>query len=269
MSHDPIPASAFASDVLDHVIMRRRPLPKSFAGLQDVEIDCYNYYLAKPLEDCPFAQSQLGQDLWVAFLLDCWNLHSRFHSHGYFVEFGAFDGVTLSNSYLFENRFGWRGIVAEPAPDQFAKCVQRRACHADPRCVWGRSGEVLSFNQVPGAEELATADSCSNADFHAATRAGNRSIIQVQTVSLNDLLDDWNAPRVIDYMSIDTEGSEYEILKAFDFEAHACRTLSVEHNFSDQRAPIHQLLIAAGYERIGRSVDRFDDLYVKPELLER
>jgi len=269
MSQQQISVSTFTSDLLDHVIMQRQPLPKGFAGMLEAEIDCYNYYLAQPLENRQFARSQLGQDLWVAFLLDCWNLDSPLHRQGYFVEFGAFDGVHLSNSYLFEKQFGWQGIVAEPAPDQFAKCVQRRFCHIDPRCVWGRSGDVVSFNQVPGNEELATADICSNADLHGQARAAQKSLIQVQTVSLNDLLREWDAPRVIDYISIDTEGSEHEILKAFDFGAHAFRTLTVEHNFTDKREPIHQLLSAAGYVRVGRSVERFDDLYVKPELLGR
>ena len=245
MSQQQISVSTFTSDLLDHVIMRRQPLPKGFAGMLEAEIDCYNYYLAQPLENRQFARSQLGQDLWVAFLLDCWNLDSPFRRQGYFVEFGAFDGVHLSNS------------------------VQRRFCHIDPRCVWGRSGDVVSFNQVPGNEELATADICSNADLHGQTRAAQKSLIQVQTVSLNDLLREWDAPRVIDYISIDTEGSEHEILKAFDFGAHAFRTLTVEHNFSDKREPIHQLLSAAGYVRVGRSVERFDDLYIKPELLGR
>jgi len=269
MSQAQISAAAFATDVLDHAILRRRLLPKGFAGLLDLEIDYYNHYIAHPVEDREFCQSQLGQDLWVAFLLDCWNPHSRFHRHGYFVEFGAFDGVTLSNSYLLEKVFGWQGIVAEPAPQQFAKCIHRRACHVDPRCVWGHSGEAISFNQVPGHEELATAETVENSDFHGLTRSAQRSVIQVQTISLNDLLDEWKAPRVIDYLSIDTEGSEYEILKSFNFKRHVFRTLTIEHNFSAQRELIHQLLSGAGYERLRRSVDRFDDFYIRPELLVR
>lgn len=269
MSQDKIPASSFATDLLDHAILHRRLLPKGFAGLLDLEIDCYNYYIANAVERREFSQSQLGQDLWVAFLLDCWNPHSRFHRHGYFVEFGAFDGVTLSNSYLFEKVFCWQGIVAEPAPQQFAKCIQRRACHVDPRCVWGHSGTVISFNQVPGREELATAENLVVSDLHHATRSENRSVIQVQTISLNDLLDEWKAPRVIDYISIDTEGSEYEILKSFDFSRYVFRTLTIEHNFSAQRERIQRLLLGAGYERLNRSVDQFDDFYIHPELRPR
>jgi hypothetical protein len=62
------------------------------------------------------AHAQLFQDLLVLFLLE----EKR---DGYFIEFGAMDGVTLSNTFLLESRYGWRGIVAEPA-----HCWRQRRC---------------------------------------------------------------------------------------------------------------------------------------------
>ena len=267
MSDIPMSAAAFASTVLDHVVLGARPLPAGFAGLSSAEIECFNHYLKGSGPDRSLARSQLHQDLWVAFLLDCWNPHSRFHRHGYFVEFGALDGVTMSNSYLFEKQFGWRGILAEPAPALFHQCLQRRACITDRRCVWRTSGDRVTFNQVPGNEELATVDECSGVDFHASIRQGQRHVIEVPTVSLIDLFREHGAPDVIDYLSVDTEGSEFEILKVFDFTQYAFRTISVEHNFTPERQQIFELLSVHGYERVSMSVERFDDLYVRPDLL--
>ena len=54
--------------------------------------------------------------------------------------------------------------------------------------------------------------------------------IQAKTVTLNTLLDEYNAPSVIDYISLDTEGSELKILQAFDFRKWEVRIFSIEHN---------------------------------------
>ena len=89
------------------------------------------------------------------------------------------------------------------------------------------------------------------------------TVIQVPTISLQDLLRRHGAPRVIDYMSIDTEGSEYDILAAFDFGAWDVRTFSIEHNRKPQRALIADLLARHGYVRRFPELSQFDDWYVR------
>ena len=84
----------------------------------------------------------------------------------------------------------------------------------------------------------------------------------VGTVSLNELLETHEAPSIIDYISIDTEGSEFDILNSLDFEKWSFRTLTVEHNFAAQRHDIYQLLTSKGYARVNTEVSRFDDWYV-------
>ena len=59
----------------------------------------------------------------------------------------------------------------------------------------------------------------------------------------------YNAPKLIDYLSIDTEGSEFEILKNFDFNNFKFRVITCEHNFSDNREKIYKLLTDNGYIR--------------------
>jgi FkbM family methyltransferase len=220
--------------------------------------------LARPVEDghrfVRFCVDNIGwsaaqhlQDLWVAY-----ELQSR--RGGYFVEFGAMDGKEWSNSYALERHLDWNGIVAEPSHLFHPAIDENRHCAVDRRCVWTRTGETIRFNQTP-LYGLSTIDAYSSSDRHAAKReAGER--YDVETVSLTDLLDHWRAPRRIDYLSIDTEGSEYDILQAFDWSRYEIRLITVEHNHSDKRAPIFEMLSARGYVRKFEAFSHADDWYV-------
>jgi hypothetical protein len=77
-----------------------------------------------------------------------------------------------------------------------------------------------------------------------------------------DLLTKYDAPQVIDYLSIDTEGSELDILSNFDFDYYKFKVITVEHNFTEQREKINQLLTSKGYKQVLREISAFDDWYV-------
>ena len=199
------------------------------------------------------SKAQLKQDIFVLSELDC-------KTGGYFVEFGATNGVDLSNTYLLETKFGWTGILAEPAKVWAEALTKNRKCHIDYDCVWSTSGEVLEFNEV-NAAELSTISTFSGVDEHAATRTSGTKY-PVTTISLLDLLKKYNAPRTIDYLSIDTEGSEFEILSAFDFDAYQFRVITCEHNYTPMREKIYNLLTSKGYTRKFPNLSHFDDWYV-------
>lgn len=180
---------------------------------------------------------------------------------GYFVEFGATDGIEISNTYLLETRYGWRGILAEPARSWHEALHRNRNCAIDRRCVWDRSGLELEFCE-PEEAEYSTLTGFVDADMHAAVRReGSR--YNVETVSLNDLLEQHDAPRCIDYLSIDTEGSEFAILDAFDFDRHDVRVITCEHNFMPQREKIRELLTSNGFTRTLTQWSNVDDWYVR------
>ena len=77
----------------------------------------------------------------------------------------------------------------------------------------------------------------------------------------DDLLNKYDAPDVIDYLSIDTEGSELDILTAYDF-SRIFKVITVEHNYTDNREKIHDLLSSKGYVRIMENLSKWDDWYV-------
>ncbi|WP_293676884.1 FkbM family methyltransferase [uncultured Phenylobacterium sp.] len=205
------------------------------------------------LEHLTRSKSQLLQELWVLYELGS-------PTGGYFVEIGACDGVSFSNTYLLEKQFAWTGIVVEPSRVWYPKLRENRACAVDERCVWGETGASVLFNEASVAMH-ATIDSYSDGDMHAESRRVGRRYA-VETVSLNDLLRTWGAPGRIDYLSLDTEGSELDILSAFDFDAHDVRLITVEHNYTDRRQAIFDLLTAKGFARKFESLSRVDDWYV-------
>ncbi len=202
------------------------------------------------------SRGQIGQDLWALW-------ESRGKTGGYFVEFGAADGQNLSNTWLLEQKYGWRGILAEPMPDWHAKLCERKAI-VDHRCVWSKSGEKLTFycSIIP---ELSGLQATADQDGHTGNRKNARKI-EVETISLNDLLAAHQAPDVIDYMSLDTEGSEYEILASFDFTRRRVNLFSVEHNHSELRGRIFDLLSRHGYRRVFEEFSECDDWYVHESL---
>jgi FkbM family methyltransferase len=200
------------------------------------------------------SNSQLGQDLFVLCELGL-------KKDGFFVEFGATNGVNLSNTCLLEKQFGWTGIVAEPAIRWHKDLTNNRKCHIETNCVWRESNAVLTFNETDSGE-YSTIESYSSSDVHNEKRKSGKTY-SINTISLEDMLDKYNAPRVIDYLSIDTEGSEYEILSNFNFDKYKFRTITCEHNFTPDREKIFSLLTANGYVRKLEGSSRFDDWYVR------
>ena len=84
-------------------------------------------------------------------------------------------------------------------------------------------------------------------------------------MSLGDFLRQNDAPRLIDYLSLDTEGNEWDILKAFPLQDWTIKLISVEHNFTATRENIHQLLVGHGYQRREREWDDWYELIRHPD----
>lgn len=200
------------------------------------------------------SKSQIRQDLFVLS-------HLGFKKNGYFVEFGATNGYDLSNTYLMEKELGWVGILAEPATIWHNDLKSNRNCNIETHCVWKDSTSTLTFNQVAVAE-LSTIDSYSDTDSHKEARKEGKTY-SVKTISLMDLLSKYNAPTHIDYLSIDTEGSEYEILSNFDFSKYSFSVITCEHNYTPMREKLYSLLTQHGYQRVFEDLSLFDDWYVR------
>jgi FkbM family methyltransferase len=196
--------------------------------------------------------SQIGQDLEVI----------KFYNSkqgGFFIEIGASDGLKLSNTYLLETGYNWKGICCEPIPENFEKLVKNRPnsiCIKE--AVYNQTGLTLKFDIANKFDLLSGI--AQHIDTHKSQVNKNKTSIQVQTISLLDLLNRANAPSFIEYMSLDTEGSEFEILKNFDFEKYTFGLIDVEHNYVEpRRTQIKNLLLSKGY--IYKGENQWDDMY--------
>jgi FkbM family methyltransferase len=199
------------------------------------------------------SMSQHRQDLFVLSQLN-------FKRNGFFVEFGATNGIALSNSHLLEHEFGWNGILAEPATYWHQALQKNRKCHIETDCVWRDSVSTLTFHEVDNPE-LSTIGEYGVADFHHDARK-NKRVYEVRTISLEDMLVKFGAPHTIDFLSIDTEGSEFEILNSFNFDKYRFNVIICEHNFTPARELIFSLLTQHGYVRKFESLSDVDDWYV-------
>lgn len=199
------------------------------------------------------SKSQLRQDVHVL-------LRNNMKENGYFVEIGAHDGISFSNTYMLEQIFNWKGIVVEPSP-QFNTLIRKnRSCFVDTRCVYTKSNKIVDF--VEHKSSSLSGIQCYN-DANRAELSGKESrVIQLNTISLNDLLGHYEAPSIIDYISVDTEGSEFSILENFDFGKYKVQFFSIEHNYSSMRDDLTHLMETNGYKRIMEEYSQWDDWYV-------
>jgi FkbM family methyltransferase len=201
------------------------------------------------------SKSQNYQDIFVLSELNM-------KQEGFFVEFGATNGIDLSNTFLLEEEFDWKGILAEPALFWHKALRENRpSAFIEDLCVWTKSNIQVMFNETENTE-LSTMEIFSNLDSHHELRKIGQKYF-VETISLTDLLDKYSAPKHIDYLSIDTEGSEIDILNAFDFERYSFGVITCEHNYTTAREKIYKLLTSKGYIRKSENISRWDDWYVK------
>lgn len=190
--------------------------------------------------------SQLGQDLWV--------LKNYPINNGYFVDIGFHDGVTINNTYLLELN-GWTGLGVDPLPKNYE---QRKNTKIFTEAIYSKPDIELDF-AIHGS--LSGFVDTINHHKKVLTDA-NTKLTKFKTKTLEQILKLANAPNFIHYLSLDTEGSEYEILKTFPFEQYSFGCITVEHNYiRHDRFKIRKLLESVGYQ-LDKKL-KWDDCYVK------
>ncbi len=166
---------------------------------------------------------------------------------GFFIEIGTGDGESLSNTFLLEKHFGWHGILFEPDRRFHESIARLRTATLDTRPVFSCDDQVMSFLEVTKAGELSTLSNYRRED--GRFRYG--SCHEVRTTTLNSALTFHNAPTVIDYISIDTEGSEMAVLEGIDFRKYDVRFLTIEHNFvPGKKESLAEFLAPFGYRSV-------------------
>ncbi len=195
-----------------------------------------------------FSQVETKQDLFVAE-------HFGHKTGGFFVDVGAYDGKHLSNTHQLEKVLGWKGICIEPLPHAYAGLLVHRQCV----CV-----QAAAFSQAGLELEFASSDVLSGLVEHIDrwTEVLKEPRFKVRTTTVTAELDKAGAPSHVDYLSIDTEGSELEVLKGIDWSRYSFGFISLEHNFMEpRRSEMRAFLAERGYRYLRENC--FDDDYVR------
>ena len=210
-------------------------------------------------------QSQLYQDICAAFIVG-----DKFEKT--FLEFGATDGYNLSNSYLLENSLNWKGALSEPSPQWHDSLkMNRKKSKIITDCIWKETGKKLDFFMSDIGVFSTINDFIDNEiksiPGNTRQRKKGGKLVSVETISLNDVIIKYFNDTCPSYISIDTEGSEFEIIKAFNLDKYKPKLLTVEHNFTENEKKIDEHLITNGYVRIFRKLTTFDAWYIPFENL--
>jgi len=198
----------------------------------------------------PESKAKDGQDLVAAHLVD---------GAGFFVDVGAYDGVHKSNTWMLEMVLGWNGILVEPHPVFFNRLADARSGQLDARAISDVSGQTVRFILDDQRSRIVE-----------GVPAGRDGSVEVETVSIAQLLSDHAAPEHIDYLSIDVEGREIEVLAGFPFEERTIGLVTAEHNFdATARGAVRDLLEGHGYIHVLPHLSRNEDWFVNPALVKR
>jgi len=204
--------------------------------------------------------SQIGQDKFVDDYLNS-------KMNGVFVDIGAHDGKSCSNTLFFELFRNWTGICVEPGPQEFLKLDNLRKSINVNACISDYDGES-EFTYIEGYANMLSGLSEDYNNQHQNrindeinTYGGEIKKIKSPVFKLQTLLDKYNILD-IDYCSIDTEGSEFNIISSIDFDKTNIKIFSIENNYGDNT--IKNFLEDKGY--ILYTKIRWDDIFIKKDL---
>lgn len=190
--------------------------------------------------------SQYGQDEWV--IKDIF----KFKRGGFFLDLAAGDGINISNTYVLEKEYGWVGICIEANDELFLKLKKNRSCVCENVCIDSEEHTVKFTRQ----KELFGGIIDSNTDNKAEA-----DYVLKKTTTLEQILRKYNAPRVIDYFSLDVEGAETRIMEGFPFKEYVFSAMTIER----PSKLLKSILKKEGYIIVG--VNPCDKLYVHKSTL--
>jgi FkbM family methyltransferase len=197
-----------------------------------------------------YSQEHTKQDLKV---LDYFNNKKG----GFYIELGAHNGVEISNTLLLEKDFGWTGILIEPVNSTFKQLLVNRPNNINLNdVIYSIDGKKVVFEEKSSPVLSGIKD-----DLGIYKHTQHNNEYTKITKTLTTVLDESKAPNYIDYLSLDTEGSELEILKGLDFNKYKIGYIDIEHNFEEpKRSQIRSLLQDNNYSYYGEN--QFDDIYI-------
>lgn len=204
--------------------------------------------------------SQNGQD----YFLDKYIFNGK--NNGYFVDIGTFEPIFDNATYFFEKNRSWKGVAIEPQLAHVQNWKNQRSTpvvHAAASSEVGSSSfvvvrhpTIMNYNAWSGLKST-----IADEKMDILPEGAERSLIDTATVSVSHVLKEQGI-KDVDYLSIDVEGHEMEVLKGIDFNAYNFKCIVIENDIMPEGDPkIHQFIIDKGYQYIARLTS--DDIFIK------
>ncbi len=196
--------------------------------------------------------SQKGQDRWI--IHDVFN----YKKNGYFVDLAASSGIHINNTYILESKLQWDGICIEPNPGFFNSLTKNRTCQKINNVVDSKNDTLVDFRIDNGVGGGIIADDTDNNYSIRGNqlRSPHAKILKLKTKTLESILTECNAPKIIDYLSFDVEGAETRILRDFPFDKYIFLAATIERPTPE----LNKLLFGNGYVFVKNA--QMDSFYV-------
>jgi FkbM family methyltransferase len=185
------------------------------------------------------------------------------YKHGFFIDVGAHNGIKINNTLYFEKNNGWTGINVEPIKTVFDTLVVNRPNSINLNCAVSNSDGETEFYCNTGHTEMLSGIKSSFDDrhFNRLLTENNQhncitNVIKVKTKKLETILNEHNISHV-NYLSIDVEGAEFEVIKSINFDTVFIDVIGFENNFDDTSIPIIKFLEDKNYVIVIKTQDIF------------
>jgi FkbM family methyltransferase len=201
--------------------------------------------------------SQDNQDMYLE------NNIFKGYKNGIYVDVGAHDGVSINNTLYFEKYNNWTGINIEPIKKIFDKLIINRPNNINLNyAICNNDGETEFFCNIGYTEMISGIK--DTFDYRHLQRLQNENIhtgstteiIKVNTKKLETIFDEYYISH-INYLSIDVEGAEFEVIKSINFDKVFIDVIGFENNYDDTSIPIVQYLENKNFIVIHKSLDIF------------
>lgn len=196
--------------------------------------------------------------------------------YGHFLDIGAHDGIHTSNTATLEFEYGWQGLCIEANPDLAEQAVKNRPNSNVVNCAAWSSSKDVTFeipltnlkniqgdllSRISEEEELKE----TNKKYFKQHFAAKTKKITIPATTITNLVGEYyyEFPVVFDYMSLDVEGAELEVLKGINFDKIKIKFMTIEHGNREGMVPTLQKYL----EPLGFKIHRINRWDVEFEAI--
>ena len=196
-----------------------------------------------------YSKSENGQDIFALLV-------SNFSRDKMFVEIGAYDGITFSNTYLLEKKFGWTGLLVEPIPRNFNRIALTRESRSILAAATNEDVESIQVAEQPASNLSGLSSEISKMRWRTLSH-------KVPGYCLESILMMACPMGEIGFLSVDIEGAEYALFENADLSKYNISAICVEHNFRPDSEKLRNLITAQGYRLVFEEFSGNDYWFIK------